>query len=65
MQFGRVKFFNREKGFGFIICDNGDKDIFVHTSGVAPGEVLTEGVKVSFDTEPSDRGLRAINVKPV
>lgn len=63
---GTVKFFNQEKGFGFIIPDDGGKDVFVHVSAVQasglPG--LSDGQKVSFDTEPDKRGKgpKAINL---
>lgn len=57
-QTGTVKFFNTEKGFGFIKPDNGGPDIFVHISAVQasglPG--LTENQKVSYETEPDKRG---------
>ena len=45
---GKVKFFNRVKGFGFITGDNG-KDYFVHYSGITPGTFIREGDVVSFD----------------
>lgn len=66
MASGTVKFFNGEKGFGFITPDDGAKDIFVHISALqASGvETLREGQKVSFDTEPdrSGKGPRAVNI---
>lgn len=70
MNNGTVKWFNSEKGFGFISNDNGSGDVFVHFSSiisdVAYGRKnLEEGQKVTFDTEtdPKDsRKLRAINV---
>lgn len=67
MKTGTVKWFNAEKGFGFIACDDGSGDVFVHFSAIV-GEgyrSLTEGQKVSFDTEPDPRDsskLRAANV---
>ncbi|HTM67857.1 MAG TPA: cold shock domain-containing protein [Candidatus Binatia bacterium] len=54
-----------DKGFGFITPDGGDKDVFFHTSalvGVAFNE-LKEGDKVEFETEDSDKGPRAKDVK--
>ncbi len=63
---GTVKFFNADKGFGFITPDDGGKDIFVHISAVQasglPG--LADGQKVSFETEPDRRGKgpKAINL---
>ena len=64
MQTGTVKFFNHEKGFGFITPDNGGKDIFVHKNSIERGH-LTDGCKVSFDTENSPKGLNAIKVTVV
>ncbi|RLQ88319.1 cold-shock protein [Notoacmeibacter ruber] len=57
-QTGTVKFFNAEKGFGFITPDGESKDVFVHISAVqASGlDTLSEGQKVSFETEPDRRG---------
>ena len=67
MYSGTVKWFNNEKGFGFITNDDGSGDVFVHFSAiVAEGfKTLAEGQKVTFDTEPDpkDSGkLRAKNV---
>lgn len=63
---GTVKFFNQDKGFGFITPDDGGKDVFVHISALqASGlETLAEGQKVSFDTEPDKRGKgpKAVNL---
>ncbi len=56
MQTGTVKFFNTQKGFGFIAPENGD-DVFVHISAVQRGGLqgLQEGDKVSFDTAVDQR----------
>ena len=64
---GTVKWFNEQKGFGFIANDNGGDDVFVHFSSVTGDgfKTLTEGQKVSFDTEPDPKNsskLRAVNV---
>ncbi|HEY8466225.1 MAG TPA: cold shock domain-containing protein [Solirubrobacterales bacterium] len=59
---GTVKWFNSEKGFGFISPDDGSSDLFVHQSAAAP-DVLAEGNKVSFDAERTDKGPRATNVR--
>lgn len=57
---GTVKFFNSDKGFGFITPEDGGKDIFVHQTGVSGR--INDGDKVSFDTEETPKGLAAINV---
>ncbi len=63
MSNGTVKFFNSAKGFGFIIPDEGDKDVFVHASGLV--DEISEGDKVSYDVEEGPKGLNAINVKRI
>ena len=64
---GTVKFFNTDKGFGFITPDGGDKDVFVHISALqASGmQSLREGQQVTFDTEPDrmGKGPKAINIR--
>jgi CspA family cold shock protein len=62
MPTGTVKWFNDQKGFGFITPDDGSKDLFVHQNAVASDVHLAEGSKVSFDAEDSDKGPRAANV---
>lgn len=64
---GTVKWFNEQKGFGFIANDIGGDDVFVHFSSITGDgfKTLTEGQKVSFDTEPDPKNsskLRAVNV---
>lgn len=61
MSLGTVKFFNGQKGFGFITPDEGGKDVFVHASGVI--DEINEGDKVSFDVEETPKGLSAVNVR--
>lgn len=63
---GIVKWFNDKKGYGFIVREDGN-DIFVHYSSIEmPGfKTLTEGDKVSFEVEESDRGPQAKSVKKV
>ena len=57
MDTGTVKFYNDQKGFGFIAPDNGGKDVFVHATALerAGMHSLSEGQKVSFDTEEDRR----------
>ena len=61
MQQGTVKFFNEEKGFGFIIPTNGGKEIFVHSSGLIDN--IRENNEVTFDVEEGRKGPNAVNVK--
>ncbi len=60
MKTGTVKFFNEEKGFGFIVSDEGGKDVFVHKSNVNGN--IREDDKVEYEVEEGPRGLNAINV---
>lgn len=64
---GTVKFFNTQKGFGFIAPDGGDKDVFVHATAVEAAGLrqLAEGQRVSFDVQPDARGSKAVNLKAV
>ncbi len=59
---GTVKFFNDEKGFGFIKAEDGS-EVFVHMSALAEGTSLYENDAVTFDVEQGDRGPKAVNVK--
>ncbi len=64
---GTVKWFNDEKGFGFITRDDGEKDVFCHHSAIQ-GEgfkSLAEGQKVDFDVGEGQKGPAAANVVPV
>jgi cold shock protein len=64
---GTVKFFNPDKGFGFVAPEGGGKDVFVHVSAVeaAGMRVLAEGQRISFDTQSDAKGAKAINLKTV
>lgn len=64
MNTGRVKWFDSQKGFGFITNEQSGKDIFVHFSGIALNgfKTLEEGQQVSFDTTQGPRGEQAVNV---
>lgn len=63
MEQGTVKWFNNDKGYGFISRDSGD-DVFVHFSAIQGDgfKSLEEGQHVTFDVEEGDRGLQAANV---
>ncbi|HYD74325.1 MAG TPA: cold-shock protein [Candidatus Binatia bacterium] len=68
MAVGTVKFFNSQKGFGFISPESGGKDVFVHISAVERSGLsgLADGQKVSFDTERDRQGREnASNLKAV
>ena len=64
---GTVKWFNAEKGFGFINQGNGGADVFVHFRAIKSEgyKTLTEGQKVSFETEKGQKGLQAANVEAI
>lgn len=60
---GKIKFFNSQKGFGFITPDNGGKEVFVHTSNIqGDPRTLQEGSKVSFVVAPGRKGDEATEV---
>jgi cold shock protein len=61
MYTGTVKFFNKTKGFGFIVNAVTGEEIFVHATGLA--ESVKDGDPVTFDVTEGVRGLRAINVR--
>ena len=64
-QQGKIKFFDTQKGFGFIAPDEGGKDIFVHRNNVENlgfDQGFEDGEAVEFDVEETDKGLSATNV---
>jgi cold shock protein len=66
MTIGTVKWFNNQKGYGFIAPEDGSKDVFVHISAVeqAGMDNLREGQKLSFELERSQQGrVSAVNLK--
>ncbi|GAA3545278.1 cold-shock protein [Nonomuraea rosea] len=67
MATGTVKWFNSEKGFGFIAQDGGGADVFAHFSNIAAQgyRELREGQKVSFDITQGQKGPQAENIVPV
>ncbi|HQR92715.1 MAG: cold-shock protein [Bacteroidetes bacterium 24-39-8] len=60
---GTVKFFNEEKGFGFIKHDNSNKETFVHANGLI--DQIEANDKVEFDVQEGRKGLNAVNVKRI
>jgi cold shock protein len=66
-QLGTVKFFNAERGYGFIAPDGGGRDIFVHVSALTQAglQSLTEGQRVSYEIEPDKKGKgpKAVNLQ--
>ncbi len=64
---GTVKWFNSEKGFGFIAVDGGGPDVFVHFSAIESTgyRSLDEGQRVEFSTTQGQKGLQAESVRPI
>ena len=61
MSTGTVKWFDKVKNFGFITPDSGEKDVFVHSNNLVDN--ITEGDKVTYDIETTEKGPSAINVR--
>lgn len=59
---GKIKWYNARKGFGFVESEDG-KDIFVHRSAIPAGVFLNEGDNIEFETEETDKGVKAVNIK--
>jgi CspA family cold shock protein len=67
METGTVKFFNNDRGFGFITPSTGEKDVFVHSSNIvgAGYKSLQDGQQVEYDVAQGAKGPEAQNVRPV
>lgn len=63
MNTGKVKFFNASKGFGFIVADDTNQEIFVHQTGLI--SEIRENDNVSYEVKDGKKGLNAINVERI
>lgn len=64
---GKVKWFNNAKGYGFIVADGGDEDMFAHYSSITMEgyKTLKAGQSVLFDTKQVENGIHAINISAI
>jgi len=62
---GKVKFFNENKGFGFIKDAKADKDYFFHFSGIVEKGKVKKDDQVSFELENGQKGLKAVNIRRI
>lgn len=67
MPVGKVKWFNNAKGFGFVICDEHQEDLFAHFSSIQMEgyKTLKAGQDVEFETVKSERGIHAVNIQVI
>jgi cold shock protein len=67
MAVGTVKWFNAEKGFGFITPDDGGADVFAHFSAIASSgyRTLSENQRVEFEITQGQKGPQAANIRPI
>ena len=64
---GTVKWYNADKGYGFVKPDDGKKDVFVHSSALRKARIdsLAEGQRIEFDLAPGNKGECAVNLEVV
>lgn len=67
MTTGKVKWFNNAKGYGFVLAESADEDLFVHYSSIQMTgyRTLRAGQEVTFDIQQGPKGLHAVNVRPL
>ncbi len=67
MRAGKVKWFNNAKGYGFILSENNDEDLFAHYSAIQMDgyKTLKAGQDVQFETVPGPKGTHAVNIQPL
>ncbi|WP_415891287.1 cold shock domain-containing protein CspD [Neptuniibacter sp. SY11_33] len=67
MQTGKVKWFNNSKGYGFILSDEHEEDLFAHYSAIEVDgyKSLKAGQPVEFETQPGPKGTHAVQIKPL